>query len=427
MDRARERRDAARGARAPPAAASASTRCRRSRGPAAPSSSTARGRPSAGRPTRRASTGSSWRARSASSRSCWPTPTGRSTTRAPWSRRTSSSRSTTPRASFCAPPAHRRRRSSRSCGGSSRTASSSPGRLRAATGRRSRRTWPSFVSAAPTWSRSTGRWPTRRPFATGGTAMKIVRTIDEVRDELAARGERRPRADHGRPPRGPRLAVSRCPRRERHGRRQPLRQPGAVRGGGRPGRLPARRGARRGRRRAARASTSCSRRTRTSSTRTGSAPGSSVEGLSERLEGAFRPGHFRGVATVCLKLFNIVRPDRAYFGEKDAQQAALVKQLVHDLNLAIEIRVLPTVREEDGLALSSRNVRLDPRAPRSGAARFRVRSSPVPRRTRRAGTRPPQRNESWTRSRSSSRSTSRSRASTAVSSLPPPRAWAASA
>ncbi len=85
-----------------------------------------------------------------------------------------------------------------------------------------------------------------------------------------------------------------------------------------------------------------------------------VEGLSERLEGAFRPGHFRGVATVCLKLFNIVRPDRAYFGEKDAQQAALVKQLVHDLNLPLEIRVLPTVRDEDGLALSSRNVRLGP-------------------------------------------------------------------
>jgi pantoate--beta-alanine ligase len=85
-----------------------------------------------------------------------------------------------------------------------------------------------------------------------------------------------------------------------------------------------------------------------------------VEGLSEHLEGAFRPGHFRGVATVCLKLFNIVRPDRAYFGEKDAQQAALVKQLVDDLNLPIEIRVLPTVREEDGLAISSRNVRLGP-------------------------------------------------------------------
>jgi pantoate--beta-alanine ligase len=81
-------------------------------------------------------------------------------------------------------------------------------------------------------------------------------------------------------------------------------------------------------------------------------------GAAEGLEGTHRPGHFRGVATVCLKLFNIVRPEIAWFGRKDAQQVAVVKQLVRDLNVLVEIRVVDTVRDDDGLALSSRNVRL---------------------------------------------------------------------
>ncbi len=85
-----------------------------------------------------------------------------------------------------------------------------------------------------------------------------------------------------------------------------------------------------------------------------------VEELGSILEGEFRPGHFRGVATICLKLFSIVRPARAYFGQKDAQQAAVVRRLVRDLALELEIRTCPTIRDADGLALSSRNAHLDP-------------------------------------------------------------------
>jgi pantoate--beta-alanine ligase len=83
-----------------------------------------------------------------------------------------------------------------------------------------------------------------------------------------------------------------------------------------------------------------------------------IEGIAHRWEGAIRPGHFRGVATAVLKLFNLAPADRAYFGRKDYQQTVVIRRMVADLNLPIEIRVVPTVREPDGLALSSRNAYL---------------------------------------------------------------------
>lgn len=96
-----------------------------------------------------------------------------------------------------------------------------------------------------------------------------------------------------------------------------------------------------------------------------------VSGIADVLEGAHRPGHFAGVATVVAKMFAMVAPEVAYFGAKDAQQVAVVRRMVTDLNLPVRIEVLPIVREPDGLAMSSRNVRLDPDQRRRATALHR--------------------------------------------------------
>jgi pantoate--beta-alanine ligase len=97
-----------------------------------------------------------------------------------------------------------------------------------------------------------------------------------------------------------------------------------------------------------------------------------VEKISERLEGASRPGHFRGVATIVVKLFNIVQPTRAYFGQKDVQQVLVIKKMVADLNMNLEVVVMPTIRESDGLAISSRNTYLNSKERQAATILFKA-------------------------------------------------------
>ena len=213
--------------------------------------------------------------------------------------------------------------------------------------------------------------------------MKTVRTIDDVRAALAGEVGLVPTMGALHDGHRPLFAAAR--RENELVVASLFVNAGAVRRGRRPRRVPARRAGRRADRRGV-------RRRHPLRTERGRDVPRGLRNLGRRrdtgAEGAARPGHFRGVATVCLKLFNIVRPTRAYFGQKDAQQALVIRRMVRDLNLGLDVRVLPTVRDEDGLALSSRNVRLSP-GEREARSVSPERSHEAQRRTTTAATQSP--------------------------------------
>ena len=181
------------------------------------------------------------------------------------------------------------------------------------------------VAAAPRAGRSVGLVPTMGAFHAGHEAL--MRAARERCDEVS----------------------SRCSSTRRSSTRPPT------------SRVPAHGGERRRDRRASSASTCCSRPPPRRSTRDGFATTVRVDGLADVLEGAERGArHFDGVCTVVCKLFTIVAPDVAFFGQKDAQQVVVIRRMVRDLDLPVRLAVVPTVRDPDGLALSSRNARLGP-------------------------------------------------------------------
>ena len=201
-------------------------------------------------------------------------------------------------------------------------------------------------------------------------AMRTLRTVAELRTALAPARARRPLdragADDGSPPRRPPRAARPGTGGVRHGRRHAVRQPLPVRRAGRPRPLPPRRAPRRRPGGAKRGADVLFAPAAEEVYPEGFATTVEVAGVSEPLEGASRGAdHFRGVATVVTKLLCMSLPDVAYFGQKDAQQLLVIRRLVADLNLPVRIAAVPTVREADGLALSSRNLLLsaDERAP----------------------------------------------------------------